>query len=158
MEDVVPVRDGALDLGPAGLVEPGELNDAFRAPSMLLALRAAASICLARELLTPAQIREALSLHLPGWAGLPSRQQRIDTEDGRLWIDDALATVPEATLSALTRWQDRPVRLILGGKDRGQDFSALIEACAMVAVFVAVMTQTLADIGYTYLNPRIRFS
>ncbi len=34
----------------------------------------------------------------------------------------------------------------------------LIEACAMAAVFVAVATQTLADIGYTYLNPRIRFS
>jgi len=34
----------------------------------------------------------------------------------------------------------------------------LIEACAMVAVFVAVATQTLADVGYTYLNPRIRFS
>jgi len=28
----------------------------------------------------------------------------------------------------------------------------------MVAVFVAVGTQLLADIGYTYLNPRIRFS
>ena len=34
----------------------------------------------------------------------------------------------------------------------------LIEACAMVAVFIAVTTQTLSDIGYTYLNPRIRFS
>lgn len=34
----------------------------------------------------------------------------------------------------------------------------VIEACAMVAVFVAVGTQTIADIGYTYLNPRIRFS
>ncbi len=34
----------------------------------------------------------------------------------------------------------------------------VIEACSMVAVFVAVATQTLADIGYTYLNPRIRFS
>lgn len=34
----------------------------------------------------------------------------------------------------------------------------LIEACAMVAVFVAVGTQVAADIGYTYLNPRIRFS
>ena len=34
----------------------------------------------------------------------------------------------------------------------------LIEACAMVAVFVAAATQTIADIGYTYLNPRIRFS
>ncbi len=33
----------------------------------------------------------------------------------------------------------------------------LIEACTMVAVFVAVGTQTIADIGYTYLNPRIRF-
>ena len=34
----------------------------------------------------------------------------------------------------------------------------LIEACAMVAVFVAVATQTIADLGYTYLNPRIRFA
>lgn len=34
----------------------------------------------------------------------------------------------------------------------------LIEACAMVAVAVVVMAQTIADIGYTFLNPRIRFS
>ena len=34
----------------------------------------------------------------------------------------------------------------------------VIEACAMVAVGVAVATQMLADIGYTYLNPRIRFA
>lgn len=34
----------------------------------------------------------------------------------------------------------------------------VIQACAMVAVFVAVGTQTIADIGYTYLNPRIRFT
>jgi peptide/nickel transport system permease protein len=33
----------------------------------------------------------------------------------------------------------------------------LIEACAMVAVLVAAATQTLADIGYVVLNPRIRF-
>ncbi|MGH1543190.1 MAG: ABC transporter permease [Arenicella sp.] len=34
----------------------------------------------------------------------------------------------------------------------------LIEACTMVAVCAAVLTQLLADIGYSYLNPRIRFS
>ncbi len=34
----------------------------------------------------------------------------------------------------------------------------LIEACAMVAVFVAASTQTIADVGYTVLNPRIRFA
>jgi len=33
----------------------------------------------------------------------------------------------------------------------------LIEACAMVAVFLAVASQSVADIGYTWLNPRIRF-
>ncbi len=34
----------------------------------------------------------------------------------------------------------------------------VIEACAMIAVFVAVITQMIADVGYTYLNPRIRFA
>ncbi len=34
----------------------------------------------------------------------------------------------------------------------------LIEACAIVAVFVAAVSQMLGDLGYTYLNPRIRFS
>ncbi|WP_298610004.1 ABC transporter permease [uncultured Thiothrix sp.] len=34
----------------------------------------------------------------------------------------------------------------------------VIEACVMVAVFVAVFSQFISDIGYTLLNPRIRFS
>ena len=33
----------------------------------------------------------------------------------------------------------------------------VIEACGIAAVFVAVFTQTIGDVGYTYLNPRIRF-
>jgi peptide/nickel transport system permease protein len=33
----------------------------------------------------------------------------------------------------------------------------LVQACAMIAVIVAVGTQLIADIGYTFLNPRIRF-
>ena len=33
----------------------------------------------------------------------------------------------------------------------------VIEACGTAAVFVAVLTQTIGDLGYTYLNPRIRF-
>lgn len=33
-----------------------------------------------------------------------------------------------------------------------------IEACGLAAVFVAVLSQTLGDIGYSLLNPRIRFS
>lgn len=33
----------------------------------------------------------------------------------------------------------------------------LIEACAMVSVIVVVVTQLIADIIYTFINPRIRF-
>ena len=33
----------------------------------------------------------------------------------------------------------------------------LIEACTLVAVFVAVFSQFISDIGYMLLNPRIRF-
>ena len=35
---------------------------------------------------------------------------------------------------------------------------ALVQAGALVAVFVAVVTQIVGDIGYMMLNPRIRFS
>jgi peptide/nickel transport system permease protein len=34
----------------------------------------------------------------------------------------------------------------------------VVQAATLVAVFVAVASQLISDIGYTYLNPRIRFS
>ncbi|MDP9139155.1 MAG: ABC transporter permease [Pseudomonadota bacterium] len=34
----------------------------------------------------------------------------------------------------------------------------VVEACTMIAVALAVATQFISEIGYTYLNPRIRFS
>ena len=33
----------------------------------------------------------------------------------------------------------------------------LLEACTIIAVAISVTTQTIADIGYSFLNPRIRF-
>ncbi len=34
----------------------------------------------------------------------------------------------------------------------------VVEACTMIAVALAVATQFISEVGYTYLNPRIRFS
>jgi peptide/nickel transport system permease protein len=34
----------------------------------------------------------------------------------------------------------------------------VVQAGSMVAVFVAVLSQFISDVGYTYLNPRIRFA
>jgi peptide/nickel transport system permease protein len=34
----------------------------------------------------------------------------------------------------------------------------VIQAATLVAVFVAVFSQIISDVGYTFLNPRIRFA
>ena len=129
-ENVVPLDHTILQLSEDIFVDAARLNDAFNAPSLLKALRAAASICLTKKYLTAAQMKATLEKHLPAWAGLPSRQEIIPTTDNRLWVNDALATVPEATSSALIRFADRPVQLLLGGQNRGQSFDGLMEQCA----------------------------
>jgi peptide/nickel transport system permease protein len=34
----------------------------------------------------------------------------------------------------------------------------VVQACTLVAVMVAVLSQIISDVGYTFLNPRIRFA
>ena len=34
----------------------------------------------------------------------------------------------------------------------------VVQACTLVAVAVAVLSQIISDVGYTFLNPRIRFA
>jgi peptide/nickel transport system permease protein len=34
----------------------------------------------------------------------------------------------------------------------------VVQACTLVAVMIAVMSQIISDLGYTFLNPRIRFA
>jgi peptide/nickel transport system permease protein len=34
----------------------------------------------------------------------------------------------------------------------------VVQACTLVAVIVAVLSQIISDVGYTFLNPRIRFA
>lgn len=130
-EEIVPARDNCLDIAGERIC-PAELNDAFAAPSLFAALRMATAIAIEGRFISREAAADALRKLLPGWRGLPSRQFCLDTEDGILWVDDALATVPEAVLSALTRWADRPVHLLLGGADRGQDFLPLTRHFASI--------------------------
>ncbi len=130
-EDIACVVDSNIKIKNNEIsINAGLLNDAFIAPSMVLALRAAIAICLASGLLCPEETVNAVKGNLGKWPGLPSRQTIVSSTDGIIWVDDALATVPEATISALTRWQGSPIHLLLGGNDRGQDFTHLINLCA----------------------------
>lgn len=60
---------------------------------------------------------------------LPHRLQVVH-DDGRLWIDDSIATIPEATVAALDAFPDLPVTLVAGGFDRDQDHAPLLARLA----------------------------
>ena len=44
-----------------------------------------------------------------------------------LYVDDSISTTPEATIAALDVYRDRAVTVIIGGHDRGIDYTALVE-------------------------------
>ena len=60
------------------------------------------------------------------FAPLPHRQQEIGEIDGVLYVDDSISTTPEAAIAALDAYRDRRVTIIIGGHDRGVDYSALV--------------------------------
>jgi UDP-N-acetylmuramoylalanine--D-glutamate ligase len=57
--------------------------------------------------------------------GLPHRLQSLGVHHGVEWVDDAISTTPESTIAALDALGDRVATLLLGGQDRGYDFTGL---------------------------------
>lgn len=104
-------------------IDVGDELQGFRAGPLRAALKAACAV--ATSFLPAEKVADAASHAASAWTGLPSRQAIIPSADGRIWVDDALATIPEATIAALQRFRSKPVALLLGGGDRGQDFTAL---------------------------------
>lgn len=62
---------------------------------------------------------------LAGFVALSHRFEQVGTHAGRICINDSLATIPEATIAALTALAPQSGCLIVGGFDRGQSFSSL---------------------------------
>ena len=62
--------------------------------------------------------------------GLPHRQQELGEIGGVLFVDDSISTIPESTIAALAVYADRDVTVIVGGYDRGVDYSKLVEKFA----------------------------
>ena len=67
---------------------------------------------------------------------LPHRLEPVAELNGVLWVNDSKATNVSATRSALESL-DRPVVLLLGGTDKGEDFSRLVPDGADVRSVIA---------------------
>ena len=65
--------------------------------------------------------------HVRSFRPLPHRLQMLGERDGFRWIDDSIATTPQATLEALESIGRAKTTVLVGGHDRGLDWRAFAE-------------------------------
>ena len=69
----------------------------------------------------------AAAASLGSFHALPHRLQFIGERDGIRFVDDSISSTPVATLAALDAYRGEDVTLLLGGLDRGLDWSPYLE-------------------------------
>ena len=81
--------------------------------------------------------------------GLPHRLQVVHERDGVRWVDDSIATIPDAAIAALQAFESQTVIQIVGGKDKGLSAASLCAALASHAkavLFIGATGPALADL------------
>jgi UDP-N-acetylmuramoylalanine--D-glutamate ligase len=78
--------------------------------------------------------RKHLESVLASFAGLPHRLEDLGVHGGLRWINDSIATAPEAAVAALDAFGGEVATYIGGGSDRGFDFAPLARALIARAV------------------------
>jgi UDP-N-acetylmuramoyl-L-alanine---L-glutamate ligase len=69
-----------------------------------------------------------LAAHAESFRPLPNRLQTLGERDGMLYVNDSISTTPHATLAALECFHGQPIAVLVGGHDRGVDWSDFAEA------------------------------
>lgn len=70
----------------------------------------------------------SLAAHAEGFRPLPNRLQTLGTREGITYVNDSISTTPHATLAALDCFRGQPVAVLVGGHDRGLDWSDFAES------------------------------
>jgi UDP-N-acetylmuramoylalanine--D-glutamate ligase len=108
----------------------------------------AENLCAALAALDAAWIpRPPLPEAVDGIAALPHRLQTVHADGGVEWVDDSISTTPESTIAALDAYPERPIVLIAGGLDRGQDYTALGAIAARRDVTILALPVTGARLA-----------
>jgi UDP-N-acetylmuramoylalanine--D-glutamate ligase len=98
-----------------------------RADLQLLGDHNVANALAAALAVPPDADRDRLAAGLRGFRALHHRLEPVREVGGVLWVNDSKATTVSSALAAV-RAMDRPVVLLLGGKDKGGDFRELLPA------------------------------
>jgi UDP-N-acetylmuramoyl-L-alanine---L-glutamate ligase len=92
--------------------------------------------------------RDALAEAVAGFEPLPYRLTPIEDPSGLLFVDDPLATTPQATIAAVEAFEERPLTVLVGGNDRGVDYAPLRD-------FFTSWARPVTVIGMPDSGPRI---
>ena len=73
------------------------------------------------------QDKQAIRRAVQGFSGLPHRLEPVATKNNILYINDSFSSAPPATLAAVKSFV-QPTILIMGGYDRGLDFTRTVRS------------------------------
>lgn len=77
--------------------------------------------------------------------GLPHRLETVAKTDGVEWVNDSISTTPETAVAALNALGENVSTIIVGGQDRGYDFSLLAKRLLSSKVKTVIL---LPDSGF----------
>ncbi len=100
----------------------------------------------------------SLAVHAMEFVPLPHRLQLLGERDGLRYVNDSISTTPHASLAALDCHANENVAILVGGYDRGVDWSSFVERMRVKPVRAVItmgqngprihaMLQPLADAG-----------
>ena len=91
---------------------------------------------------------EQIARGLREFNGVPHRLELVGERNGVGYVNDSKATNVAATLRALAAYEDTPVRLILGGSRKGEDFAPLAAALGPNIRAVYVIGETAVELAH----------
>jgi len=83
---------------------------------------------------------EAMAPAAQSFRPLPNRLQRIGERDGVVYVNDSISTTPHASLAALECFAGQRIALLVGGHDRGLDWSGFVQRMAEGVAPVEIVT------------------
>jgi UDP-N-acetylmuramoylalanine--D-glutamate ligase len=90
---------------------------------------------------------EQIARGLRDFKGVPHRLELVAEKRGVRYVNDSKATNVAAALPALSAYEDEPVRLILGGSSKGEDFAPLAAAIGPNVGAVYVIGETADELA-----------
>jgi UDP-N-acetylmuramoylalanine--D-glutamate ligase len=95
---------------------------------------------------------ERLEAALASFSPLPHRLEIVNTVNGVTFVDDSLATTPQAAIAACKAFPSQPLTLLVGGLDRGVDYTPLITYLKERATRSAVALVAMGPAGRRIAN------